>query len=150
MPETKNIESLLQDMKASKFHIAIVVDEHGGMSGLVTMEDIIEEIVGDIIDEHDIEEKEIKKTGKNTYEIDASISIDDLSGHLHIQFPKEDDDYDTLGGFILSQVGEFPKKGTIINYKNATFRVLEIRKRRIISIECIINQQQQQQQEKNV
>ncbi|RAP35834.1 hemolysin [Candidatus Marinamargulisbacteria bacterium SCGC AAA071-K20] len=140
MPETKNIESLLQDMKESKFHIAIVVDEHGGMSGLVTMEDIIEEIVGEIIDEHDVEEKHIKITGQNKYQIDASINMDDLSEHLDIKFPEDDDDYDTLGGFILNLVGEFPNKGTEVSYENLTFTVLEIKKRRIISIECIVQE----------
>jgi putative hemolysin len=140
MPETKNIESLLQDMKASKFHIAIVVDEYGGMSGIVTMEDIIEEIVGEIIDEHDIEESEIKKTGPNTYQIDASINMDDLTEHIDVKFPEDDDDYDTLGGFILSQVGELPKKGTEVVYENATFTILEIRKRRIISIKCNVQE----------
>lgn len=138
VPETKNIEALLQEMKNEKFHMAIVVDEHGGMSGIVTMEDIIEEIVGEIIDEHDIEESEIKPLTDNAYEVDASINIDDLSKYLNFPFPEEDD-YDTLGGFILSLVGEFPKKGSLVEYKNITFEILEIKKRRIKSIKCTIH-----------
>ena len=95
IPETKEIQSLLQQMRQSKFHLAIVVDEHGGVSGLVTMEDIIEEIVGEIQDEYDTEKPTIKKLTSSHYVIDAAVSIKSLSELLDYEFP-EHDDYDTV------------------------------------------------------
>ncbi|MFT5171267.1 MAG: putative hemolysin, partial [Candidatus Marinamargulisbacteria bacterium] len=102
VPETKNIEELMHQMKKNKVHIAIVVDEYGGMSGVVTLEDIIEEIIGEIQDEYDPDDlPEFTEIDKDTYLVDAKMNIDDLEEKLKTEFPKEDD-YDTLGGFVLS------------------------------------------------
>ncbi len=138
IPETKQIQSLLQQMRQSKFHLAIVVDEHGGVSGLVTMEDIIEEIVGEIQDEYDKEKSPIHKLNSSHYTIDASVSIEELAEILNHKFP-ENDDYDTVAGFILSQLGSFPKKNDKITYKNFDFIVKDIHHRRIKSFDVIIN-----------
>jgi putative hemolysin len=138
MPETKNIEELLQQMKKSKFHLAIVIDEYGGMAGLVTLEDIIEEIIGEIRDEYDVNEKpEFTKIANERYLVDASMNMNDLAEKIECEFPKDDDDYDTIGGFILSTLGKLPTKGEIINYNNIKIIVKEISKRRIRKLEII-------------
>ena len=138
IPETKMIQSLLQQMRKSKFHLAIVVDEHGGVAGLVTMEDIIEEIVGEIQDEYDKEKLTIKKLTSSRYIIDAGVSLEEFSQTVDYVFP-EDEDYDTVAGFILSQLGSFPKKGETISYEHFDFIVTDIRNRRILSFEVIIH-----------
>ena len=107
IPEFKPVEDLLQQMKRTKFHIAVVVDEHGGMSGIVTLEDIVEEIIGEIQDEYDEDEtNECVEISPNRYDVDAKINIKDLGDLINYEFP-EDDDYDTLGGFVLSIKGSF-------------------------------------------
>jgi CBS domain containing-hemolysin-like protein len=135
IPETQSIEKLLQQMKKSKFHIAMVIDEYGGVSGIVTLEDILEEIIGEIQDEHDqYENPDFLLIGENHYLIDAGINIDDLSDELNFDFPKEED-YDTIGGFVLYLLGRIPHKGEIIKYKNLEFKIKEIVKRRILKLE---------------
>ncbi|MAH81225.1 MAG: hemolysin [Rickettsiales bacterium] len=138
IPETTHIKDLFEQMKESKLHLAIVIDEHGGVSGLVTLEDIIEEIVGEIHDEYDKEEKPIKKLSKKHYLVDASVNIEYLSQHLNYTFPDEED-YDTVAGFILSQFGNFLKKGDVLKFEHFDFVINEIKKRRIISVDVIIN-----------
>ncbi len=136
-PETTSVETLLQKMKQEKFHISIIVDEHGGVSGIVTLEDILEEIVGEIQDEYDQDERPLfNPTSNNHYLVDAKINIQDLGQKLDIEFPN-DDDYDTLGGFLLSMFGQLPTKGDRIQYQNLEFIVKELSKRRIKTIEII-------------
>ena len=137
IPEYKRVDDLLQQMKHSKLHMAIVVDEHGGMSGLVTMEDIVEEILGEIQDEFDPDEKqEFIEVEPNHYDVDAKINIRDLEDLLDIEFP-DDEDFDTLGGFVLSLKGSFPSKNEVIQYNQLEIRVKEIKKRRIIRLDII-------------
>tara|TARA_A100001015_G_scaffold176642_1_gene196398 strand:- start:1515 stop:2804 length:1290 start_codon:yes stop_codon:yes gene_type:complete len=134
IPEFKPVEDLLQQMKRTKFHIAVVVDEHGGFAGLVTLEDIVEEIIGDIQDEYDSDEKnECIEVDTDLYDVDAKIPIKDLEDIIDVEFP-EDDDYDTLGGFVLSLKGSFPSKGEVIDYNNLKITVTDIKKRRIIRL----------------
>jgi CBS domain containing-hemolysin-like protein len=135
IPETKQIEDLLQQMKRSKFHLAIVVDEYGGMAGLVTFEDIIEEIVGEVQDEYDNESSRIQKLGDAHYQIDASVDVDDLPDIIKNELPSTQEDYDTVGGFVLDALGAFPKKGDTFTYGQLEVTVTQIRKRRIISVE---------------
>lgn len=139
IPETKLIEDLMQQMKQSKFHLAIVVDEYGGMAGLVTFEDIIEEIVGDIQDEYDNEGSLVSKLNDKHYKIAASLDLDDLPEEIKENLPENQDLYETVGGLILHILGELPKKGEIIHYKNMEIIVTQIRKRRIISLEIKVN-----------
>jgi putative hemolysin len=135
IPETKNIEDLLHYMKKTKFHLAIVADEYGGFSGLVSMEDIIEEIVGEIFDEFDVESQpDFVELTPDMYLVDGGMNIDDLAEKLETTFPSEED-YDSIGGFVLSQLGKFPKKGEKLSYQNLTITVKEIRKRRIVQLE---------------
>ena len=139
VPETKSIIELLKLMKNNKVHIAIIVDEYGGMSGLVTMEDIIEEIFGEISDEYDKDEiPEVIQLSENTYRVDAGINIDDLQDKLNVKLPA-DEDFDTLGGFILSLTGNLPLKNDIVEYENLSMKVNQIKQRRIISLDITIN-----------
>lgn len=134
-PESKSIETLLQQMKVNKFHMSIVVDEYGGMAGIVTFEDIIEEIVGEVQDEHDIEENAFTEVSSNHFIVDAKMNIHDLSDKIGLQIEDDDDDYDTVGGFVIHKLGYFPQKGQALSLKNFTVKVREIRKRRIISVD---------------
>ena len=121
-------------MRKSKFHLAIVMDEYGGTAGIVTLEDIIEEIIGEIQDEHDIHEQPLfVKTDEDTYQVDATINIKDLGEELNVDFP-ESDDFDTLGGFVLSLFGRLPKQHETVAYSTLSIKVTEMKKRRIISL----------------
>ena len=134
IPESKNIEELLQQMKKARFHLAIVVDEYGGMAGIVTLEDIVEEIIGEIQDEYDTDESPtISEIKPNSYYVDATTPIKEIAEEIDVHFP-ESDDYDTIAGFVLSLLGEFPTRGTTVSYENIDITIKEIRKRRIISL----------------
>ena len=122
-------------MKKAQFHMAIVVDEYGGIAGIATFEDIIEEIVGDIQDEYDTEQTSLcTPIGHNKFLIDASMNITDAEENFSIKYP-EDADYDTIGGFVLSQIGKLPSAGEKLEYQNLILTIKEIYKRRIKTIE---------------
>ena len=114
VPETQSASSLLKDMRSGRRHLAIIIDEFGGMSGVVTLEDIIEEIVGDIQDEHDTDEPPIVDLGNGRLMVDAGVPIGDLSRYLGVELP-EDGDYNSLGGFIVERLGEVPTVGETIS-----------------------------------
>lgn len=130
IPESKEIGSLLKMFQKDKIHIAIVVDEYGGTSGMITMEDIIEEIVGEIQDEFDTEEKLYRKINNTCYEFDAKISIDDVNEILSVSLPDEED-YESLGGFVYFVFGEVPEIGDNKQYENLSITILSIDKQRI-------------------
>jgi putative hemolysin len=113
IPESKKLDSLLQDFKQKKNHIAVVVDEHGGISGIVTLEDVIEEIFGEIIDETDRLSPDVVKLKGNKWLVTGKIDIDDLNKEVNIQIP-ESNTYDTFSGFFLEQIGRIPKSGESI------------------------------------
>ena len=134
VPETVSILSLLKDMRTNKNHMAIVVDEFGGTSGLVTLEDIIEEITGEIYDETDLEEEaEVIKLADNEFRVQASIHLDELADIIDVIFDDEGD-YDTLGGFITSQLGYIPQAGDAHDYQGRRFTVEQADERRVISV----------------
>ena len=135
-PENKPIDELLNDFKIKKTNIAVIVDEWGGTEGIITLEDIVEEVLGEIRDPFDNEQNLINKIQKNTYMVDAKISIYDLEEALNIQFPN-DRDYDTLGGFILNELQSIPKKNDIIKFKNNIFSVQTVTNNRIGTIKVI-------------
>ncbi len=138
VPETKNVEDLLHTMKKSRYHIAICLDEYGGMSGLVTMEDLIEEIIGEIQDEYDTDEQSnFVELGEGKYLVDAKMHIEDLGEKLGYEFPVEED-FDTVGGFVLSLLGKFPARGEKTRYKNLDLCIKDISKRRILKIELTV------------
>ena len=112
IPETKNINSLFKEMQSQKIHIELVVDEFGQLAGIVTMEDILEEIVGNILDEYDKEEPDIVSRKNGTYELTGLTLLDDVEETLGVEFDKEDkDNFDTLNGFMVSRLGHIPKAG---------------------------------------
>ncbi|MBP7934493.1 MAG: HlyC/CorC family transporter [Phycisphaerae bacterium] len=131
VPETKRIPDLLTELREKKVHLAIVVDEYGGTAGLVTIEDIIEEIVGDIADEYENPAPEsIRHIDDKTVEVDARVHIDELNHELGIELP-EDRDYDTVGGFLFSEMGKIPAAGEELSFRNIRFSVLDAEERKI-------------------
>ncbi|HQH71334.1 MAG TPA: hemolysin family protein, partial [bacterium] len=129
VPKTKRVSDLLETFKKKKNHIAMVVDEYGLTAGLVTIEDVLEEIVGDIQDEYDQEPPEYEIQPDGTYIADAKINLDILSEVLGIDFPEED--VETLGGFLSSQQGDVPRVGEEIEFKGHRFTVLDSNELRI-------------------
>ena len=141
VPETKMIDDLLRDFQAQKVHIAIVVDEFGGTSGLVTMEDLIEEIVGEINDEYDDDERLYTRLNQNTYVFEAKTLLSDFRKIMQLPEDAFDDisgDADTLAGLLLEIKGEFPQEHERIQHDRYTFEVMEMDERRIVKIKVIV------------
>jgi putative hemolysin len=138
IPESKDIADLLKMFQKEKTHIAVVVDEYGGTSGMITLEDIIEEIVGEIQDEFDEEERLFRRINDNSYEFDAKIPVDDLNEILSLNLP-ENEDYESLGGYLYDLFGEVPEVGDKKTFNGYTFSILSVHKQRIgwVSIEKI-------------
>lgn len=124
VPQSKNTRALFREMKLTKTHIAIVIDEYGGTAGIITFEDLIEEILGNISDEYDEDEEEIQAISEDRYEIDGLIDLDDVEDLIHAGLPIED--YDTLSGFLLGQLGRFPEadESIVVVYGHYRFEVL--------------------------
>ena len=139
VPETKNIDSLFFELQKSKQQIAILIDEYGGFSGIVTMEDIIEQVMGDIDDEYDEEEEIIDKVDDNIYLVDGDVSLDDLDEELGVDL--QSDSSETIGGFLIDLVGEIPDEddvGKTIEYKNYEFKIMAVQDRRIERVKIYI------------
>ena len=138
VPETKHCSELLSEMIEKHIQMAVVVDEYGGTAGIVTFEDVIESIVGNVQDEYDNEDEEISQINETTFTVDGITDIDEVEEKLNIKFPEGD--YDTLGGFIISRLGYLPKesyekdeddKQDVVEYENIRFTVLNVEERRI-------------------
>jgi CBS domain containing-hemolysin-like protein len=132
VPETKKLDDLLREIRQKRVHMVIVVDEYGSVAGLVTIEDLVEEIVGDIQDEYDREELLYEQINENEYVFDAKISIDEFNELMDADLG--DEDYDTLGGFLYAQLDKIPNVGDTSAYKDLTFTVLSTRGRRITKV----------------
>lgn len=131
IPDNKPVDDLLQELKDRKVHIAIVLDEYGGTSGLVTIEDIVEELVGEIADEYEeTEAAPLKRIDQHTVDVDARMRIDELNHELEIALP-EGEDYETLGGFVFSSLGRIPLVGESCHHNNIQIDVIEAEPRRI-------------------
>jgi len=138
VPESKRLNILLNEFKTSRNHIAIVIDEHGGVSGLVTIEDVIEEIVGEIDDEHDkTDDEKILTQNRNTFIVDPLISVQEFNNHFSTDFT--DDDVETIGGYLINQFEKVPQKGENIKINNLLFKVLSADSRKINRIQVIKN-----------
>ena len=151
VPETKKIDDLLREFQENKVHIAIVVDEFGGTSGIVTLEDILEEIVGEINDEYDEEEKFYSKLNYNTFIFEGKTLLTDLCRILNVddeEFEEVEGDADTLAGLLLEIKGDFPSIHEKIDYKNYTFEVMNVEKRRISKIKVTVHPVRNQEEEK--
>jgi CBS domain containing-hemolysin-like protein len=134
VPEVMKVSRLLTEMQRRKTHLAVVVDEFGGTSGIVTLEDVVEEIVGEIHDETDVEEKQLKVLSDGVVLADAQVSIRDLEEHLGVEFP-EDGDYETLGGFLTAIAGRVPPSGSLVVWDGLTFTVKLADERRVLKVE---------------
>lgn len=152
VPETKKIDDLLREFQENKVHIAIVVDEFGGTSGIVTLEDILEEIVGEINDEYDEEEKFYSKLNYNTFIFEGKTLLTDLCRILNVddeEFEEVEGDADTLAGLLLEIKGDFPSIHEKIDYKNYTFEVMNVEERRISKIKVTVHPVRNLEEEKN-
>ena len=134
VPTSKRTDELFQELKQNKNHLAIIIDEYGGTAGIVTLEDLIEEIVGNIFDEDDEVEKYMEKIDDNTFIIQGSLSLDEVQEALGVTLPV--DDYETLSGFITGQLGRIPEKGdkSIVEYEELVFKVEEVKEKKISKI----------------
>lgn len=132
VPETKAISELLREMQAKQKHLAIVVDEFGGTAGVVSIEDLLEEIVGEIVDEYDDEEPMVVPLESGGYLVDARLDVDDLSGILNIEFP--DEEWDTVGGLVLGLAGRVPAVGESFEYNDLTLIAEEVQGRRVARV----------------
>jgi len=137
VPETKDLASLLQEFRKTNNHFAIVVDEYGGMAGICTLEDLLEEIVGEIEDEFDVPEEQIEQVDDDTYRIDGMFQIDEFNERFGTELP--DDDFHTLGGFVFGQLGRQPEPGDDVGSNGLRFDVLEVEGSRIerIAVEFV-------------
>jgi CBS domain containing-hemolysin-like protein len=133
VPETKKTDALFREMRERKVHLAIVIDEYGGTAGLVSIEDILEELVGEILDEHDIgEEKPIQTLADGSAIVSARVGVEDLEQALNLDLPEGE--FDTVGGFCLSQLGRVPNVGDAIETEEATFTIQQVRGRRVVKV----------------
>jgi len=138
VPESKRLDTLLKEFKRRHVHIAVAVDEYGGVSGIVCMEDIIEEIVGDIQDEFDHEVEDVFEIDENIYRCEGRINIDDLNDQLAINLPTTD--FDTLGGFVFDLFGKIPVKYEKVTYNNIDFIIQEMDGHKIKTIKLVIRE----------
>lgn len=138
VPESKKLDDLLRELKKKKQHMAIVIDEYGGTAGIVTIEDLLEEIVGEIQDEYDKEELSIKKINDNTYILTGVLNISEINDEIdNINIPE--DDIETVAGFIYSLLGKIPEEGETAHYKNLEFVIMKMKKNKIDKIKLIIH-----------
>ncbi|MDP9071679.1 MAG: hemolysin family protein [Actinomycetota bacterium] len=129
VPETKRVSELMREMQADKFHMAIVLDEYGGTAGLVTLEDLIEELVGEIVDEFDVEEPLIEKLGDGGFRVNARMPIDEVNELLHAELPTGD--WDTIGGLVFNLLGHVPTEGEIVEADGHRLTAEKVQGRRI-------------------
>lgn len=137
VPDSKRTDELFQEMQKNKVHLAVVIDEYGGTSGIVTIEDLLEEIVGNIFDEYDVEQKDIEYLENDTYIFDGAISMDKVKEVLEKDLPV--DDFDTLGGFILDLLGRIPKSDEkpSVEFNDVLFKVVQMSGKRIVKIQAV-------------
>ena len=149
VPETKPIDEIFKELQANKMQMAIVVDEYGGTAGVLTMEDILEELVGNIFDEYDDIEFEYKKLDENTYLIDGSISLYELKKILNVELPEGD--YETLSGYLIEKVGRLPEEGEypVIEDEKLTYKIQEYEDKRIRWVKVCKNKQEINENKEN-
>jgi len=132
IPEQKKVADLLRAMQKEKFHIAVVTDEYGSIVGLVTLEDLLEELVGEISDEYDREEPEVVAVGEGVYRVDGKVAINEVNELLDVELP--DEEWDTVGGLMLGLLGSIPIEGEEVAFQNLTFRAERVQGRRIAKV----------------
>jgi CBS domain containing-hemolysin-like protein len=132
VPESKRVADLLKDMQRQQFHLAVVTDEYGSVCGLVTLEDLIEELVGEIADEYDRDEPELVQVSDGVYRAQGAMPIHDLGTALGVQLPSEE--WDTVGGLMLGLLGAIPREGQEVRCENLVFRAERVQRRRVLSV----------------
>ena len=135
VPEQKRVSELLREMRTKQFHMAIVIDEYGGTSGLVTLEDLLEEIVGEIADEYDVELPAVERLPDGSIRVRGSTPIDDVSEELGTELP--DTEWDTVGGLVLNLLGHVPDEGEIVRFEELELRAERVQGHRIVSVRII-------------
>ena len=133
VPETKDLAALLREFRRTKEHMAIVVDEYGAMEGIVTLEDLLEEIVGEIEDEFDLPDESVEKVDEQRIRIHGTFTIDDFNEEFHVDLPQED--YNTVGGFVFGELGHAPHEGDTVEHDGLRFTVFETEGNRIERLE---------------
>jgi CBS domain containing-hemolysin-like protein len=129
VPETKRVNELMREMQKDKFHIAIVIDEYGGTAGLVTLEDLIEELVGEIVDEFDVEEPGFEVLSNGDFRVNARMAVDEVNELLDAEFPEGD--WDTIGGFVFNLLGHVPAEGEAVEHDGYRLAAEKVQGRRI-------------------
>ncbi|MDF1588610.1 MAG: transporter associated domain-containing protein [Gammaproteobacteria bacterium] len=146
IPESKRLNVLLREFRARRNHMAIVVDEYGGVAGIVTIENVLEQIVGEIEDEHDVDDDApILKRDDTTYMVKALTEVEDFNEHFDLGW--SDDDFDTVGGYVVNQFGHLPKRGETITIDRLQFTVVRADNRRVHLLEMVILPEQEQDSE---
>ena len=140
VPETKKIDTLLEEFKEDKSHLAVVIDEYGAICGLITIEDILEELVGEIEDEHDVDLNEIIEISENTFMVDSKIELEEFISFFKLNLDPLSIDAETLGGFFITKFGVLPKIGDKIKTDDLTIKVLDTNLRRIKKFKVTRNQ----------
>jgi len=133
VPETKDLAALLAEFRRANQHMAVVVDEYGGMEGIVTLEDLLEEIVGEIEDEYDLPDETVERIDEHTIRIDGTFPIDDFNEQFGTDLPVED--FHTMGGFVFGLLGRAPERGDRIEHEGLAFEVLEMEGTRILRLQ---------------
>ena len=128
-PESKRVSELMREMQAQKFHMCVVIDEYGGTAGIVTLEDLIEELIGEIVDEYDVEEAQVQKLPNGDVVVNATMLIDELNELLDVEWPSED--WDTLGGLVFNHLGHVAHEGETVEYEGHLLRAERVKGRRI-------------------
>ena len=141
VPEAKHIDDLLRELRRRKVHIAVVVDEYGGVSGIVSMENIIEEIIGDIQDEFDNEKEDIQELGGGAWLCDTRVNLEDLSERIGIELPAED--FDTLGGFVFDLFGKIPVKLEKAAWDGHDFIIQDVEGHKINSVKIVVSKKEE-------
>ena len=147
VPENKMVSELLKEMKKRKIHLSIVVDEYGGTAGLITLEDILEEIVGEIEDEYDLENSTIKKIDDRHYSVKGSLPIHELNEELDLDLPE--DEFETVGGVIYDIVGSLPKQGTTVDYQYLKFTAEKVEGQRITRVLVVLSPEEKELSQEN-
>jgi CBS domain containing-hemolysin-like protein len=142
VPEQKKIADMLREMQGLKFHIAMVTDEYGSVSGLVTLEDLLEELVGEITDEYDREEPEIVEVSEGVFRVDGKVGIDEVNELFDVELP--DEEWDSVGGLMLGLLGSIPAEGDEVAFQNLTFKAERVQGRRIAKV--LVTRQDQPKQ----
>jgi CBS domain containing-hemolysin-like protein len=132
VPEQKKVAELLRQMQQEKFHIALVTDEYGSVSGLVTLEDLLEELVGEITDEYDREEPQVERVDQDTFRVNGGVPISQINELLDVELP--DEEWDTVAGLMLGLLGEIPAQGQEVRFQNLTFIAERVQRRRIAQV----------------